>query len=1332
MAQQKLNVGDSGDDIRALHERLKAHGVEVSAEEQKRKFFGPSTRAAVSGFQKAHGIDTTGGVCEKTAALLMSNAQPVLASTAKEMTAPGFTRQQSASAVAIPSGTASTAPTRPAEAAGKLTGPFQTSPGTHGGQPPHPPSWPSGSAAGPQYRLEGRILLDSGTPAANLNLFLFGLGFGGVAAEIARARTNESGNYAFDYDPGGKVPNLEVRAADAEGKLIPLSKILFGASEKEVLNLVEPGGLRPLAGEYQRLSGDLAKEIGDLAHLKNAREDAERQDLTILNRATGWDARLIALLAIAESLSGDPDVKLPPEPVYGLLRAGLPSDKCLLAQVDADVVEQVLRRVRDAGIVEIADQQIGEFKPQFAAFANKMRLATPAAGSRSTFGEWLKASGLNADAQTKFASVYFRHRGDTGQLWENARQAGVDESQINKLQLQGKLAFLAGNSEAMTTRLMRKQIRDPVELVRQGFYDARQWKAEISALAGNDREKLNALIPPAYEAEKVEDRIGAYAEDMARKVRLSYPTQVIGDIIEKDDSDAFRLGAARTATAKLLNKAASQGFRLGATPVEAFFRDHPEVRADMVGDEFKKVQEQMKTLQRVYQITPSNEAMPVLLKLGLKSAYDVVAVSEKVFVERFAKELPSPEQAELVYRKAMQVSSVTQNLVTVARKWNTDLAIPVMSVPPGVRESARTELIKNYPTMEMLFGSMDFCECEHCRSVLSPAAYLVDLLRFLDPEEAEWEIFLTLWKNSHQNQDYLGKFKKPYDALIERRPDLPHIPLTCENTNVVLPYIDVVNEILEYYVVHEELTKDAAHDTGEASTAELLAEPQNVIKEAYDKLCEISYPLPFDLWIETAREFTEYFDVPLWRLLETLRKRDDLFTPDEVYDRAAIFFETLRLSPAEVKIFTNSDPLSKWFLLYGLPDDIVALTEAVDPDTGQRIDLNSAKTLSRRLGVTYKELVEIIQTGFVNPKLTQLRLLYTLRVSIHDARFYCEYKYLLSADPTTLSTEDQQRRLEVEAFSQKLEQLSGTFNVPAAALEAALQAIPFSDILVLADTDTGCNFDKTTLRYSDGRKVDGIACLKINLFVRLWRKLGWSIEETDRALQTFVPKNAPFEPAHFAKQPLKTALIYLAHLKLLDEKWNLGKLGRLKLLALWSDIATTGRNSLYAQLFLTPSVLKSAPVFDHPLGQYLTDPDIKLKDHVLAVQSALGLTADEIGRILGDAGKVLDTAELSLPNVSLLYRYGLLAKALKLSVRELIALKQISGLNPCKLLHPDPLTTIEEDHPFSQTLRFIEAAEGLKGSGLNIEDLEYLLLHQFDPTGKYRPDRVAALSGSAR
>lgn len=1194
-------------------------------------------------------------------------------------------------------------------------------------------------------RIEGRIVLEHGLPAEQMKLRLYRRDFGGAVTLLNETSTLAGGQYAFAYDPGGKTASIEVRAVKGANEEIVLSKPLneLSGESRAELNLVAPSTLQPLAAEYKRLSTDLTPHVGQMTKLAEAKEDKERQDITILNRATGWDARLIALAATTEKLSAEADVNLPQEAVYGLLRAGLPSDKLMLAQVGPDVVEQALKTVRDAGIVELNDQQIGDFKTAFTQFSNTVRLNIPAPGSHSSYAALLETSGLPQDVQNKFAPVYLNHRGDAAQLWEKARQTGLDEGQIRKLQLQGKFAFLAGNSAAMIAALMNKEVNDPAQLAAGDFHLPEQWKAEIISLTGNDENKLQELIPARYVAEKVADRLDAYVEDMARKFRQSYPTEVVGRLLEQD---TFNLPVtARDATVTLMKKASKQGFRLGQTPVAKFLKTHTGVSEGMAELDFQAANQQIKTLQRVYQITPSNEAMPVLMSLGMTSAFDVMAYSETEFRDLYVAEYrkkydkePTPAEPQLIYRKANQASNVIYNLFTIAKKLGSEPPVAGMSAPVEVRESVRNELIKQFPTLESLFGSMDFCECEHCRSVLSPAAYLVDLLQFVDAEPDVWSNFLAHWKATHGNQDYPHKDNNgnpltPYDVLIERRPDLPHIPLTCENTHTALPYIDIVNEILEYYVANGKLEEEAAHDTGEATTAELLAEPQNVIKEAYDKLRDKArYPLnlPFDLWLETVRQFCNYFEAPLARVMEVFRPSDDLFAPAQPFDRASLFMESLGLSPAEVAIFTDPKPLLKWHELYGFETADQALTEATDATTGQRIDLNSAKALSRRLGISYKEIAEIVQTGFVNPKLTHLHLLYKLGINIHDARFYLAHKGLLGQNPSALSSEDQKRQLEVQAFANELVKFAAAYAVTTAQLEAELQGIPFDEILVLADLDAGCNFDLTTLKYADGvKKADPIAFLRINLFVRLWRKLGWSIEETDRALCAFIPQSAPFDatPANLAKQPLKTALIYLAHLKTLNEKLRIGKQSLLKLLTLWSDIPISGKKPLYAQLFLTRSVLKTAPVFDHPLGRYLTDLSIKVKDHPLALQGALGLSADEIRRILEDNAKTLD-AELSLANVSLLYRYSLLAKALKLSVRDLIALKQLSGVDPTKPLHADPLATVNEDYPFSQTLRFVEITEAVKNSGLKIEDLEYLLRHRFDETGKYRPDREGTLA----
>jgi hypothetical protein len=1305
-----------------------------------------------------------------------------------------------------------------------------------------------------QRRIEGQIMLQHGLPAERLRLRLYRHDFGGNATLLEETSTLAGGEYAFAFDPGAAAASLEVRAVKGEDEEIPLSKPLnnLNGDTRANLNLVAPDTLQPLGAEYRRLLADLTTHVGEITRLAGAKENDERQDLTVLNRATGWDARLIALAATTERLSAEADIQLPAESIYGLLRAGLPSDKLMMAQVEPDVAEKALKTVRDAGIVDLTDQQISDFKTQFASFSTRVRLNVPALGARATYGEFLDKSGLSDEAKAAFAPVYLNHRGNGAQLWEEAHEAGLDDAQIGKLQLQGKFAFLAGNSETMTAALMAKQINDPVELVKQDFYRADSWVTEVLTQAGiplerrnnltdADKEKLAPIIPAAYVGEKVEDRLESYADDMARKVRIGFPTQVIERQIERNE---IVLPADRDSTLTLVKNAAAQGFRLGETPVETFFKTHTGVRDGIADDEFQGAQQQIKTLQRVYQITPTNEAMPVLMALDMTSAFDVMAYSEEEFISLYAgkyfeiyEKFPTPTESRLILRKANQVSSVAYNLFTIARKLDSEPPVAGMSAPVEVRESVRNELIKQFPTMESLFGSMDFCECEHCRTVLSPAAYLVDLLQFVDIEPGVWSNFLAQWIVNHGNQVYPhidknGNPLKPYDVLVERRPDLPHIALTCENTHTALPYIDIVNEILEYYVANGKLSEAATHETGEATTAELLAEPQNVISGAYDMLRETRYPLtlPFDLWIETVRQFCNYFETPLARVLEVFRPNDDLFAPVQPFDRSSIFMESLGLSNTDLEIFTEPDPLANdgWHELYGLPTIRPAIqnptndrdatltidnadarkfqqglvctyfdvsTSSLSPESktitaigpadsggpGQTIVifagvwsaspnagdllvcdapamLKSATTLSRRLSVSYKEIAAIVETGFVNPMLSELALLYKLGVSIQDARLYKDHKLfyeqnkdLIGADRGTLSPADQQRFddlsntvpntektgweivNELAAFDRRLNELAAEFNTTLDQLQTQIQNIAFDRVLVLADPDAGCNFDLTTLQYADGTKADPIVFLRFNLFVRLWRKLGWSLEETDRVLQAFVPKNTRFETANLAQQPLKTTLIYVSHLKELNYRLGLGKQGRMKLITLWTDIATTGKKPLYAQLFLTRNVLKSDAVFDHPLGEYLSNGE-KIKNHVLALQSALGLTTDDISRILVDAEISLDTTDLTLPNVSLLYRYGLLAKALKLSTRDLISLKQLSGLDPFRQLHPEPLAdtpatkAIELDHPFTQTIRFIEVAAEVKGSGLKIEDLDYLLRHQFDGTGKYRSDPDATLA----
>ena len=422
--------------------------------------------------------------------------------------------------------------------------------------------------------------------------------------------------------------------------------------------------------------------------------------------------------------------------------------------------------------------------------------------------------------------------------------------------------------------------------------------------------------------------------------------------------------------------------------------------------------------------------------------------------------------------------------------------------------------------MEELFGSLDYCACDHCRSVLSPAAYFVDLLHFLDPPADEWQADLTQWRAEHAApypfadaqafQDFQDQWAvdhpsarvpdtelSPYQVLTRRRPDLAQLPLTCENTNTAMPYLDVVNEILEFYVAHGRLEPGAVRDTGQALAADLLAEPQYLIPEAYEILRTASYPMvvPFDLWLETVRRLLEHFGTPLWTVLDAFRRTDALYpTGAQGYGQAAVAIERLGLSGAEYALLTDPDPEPHWHERYGYPADARAQAQA---------DLSNAKNLARRLGVTQQELLDLLVTGFVNPRLARIAALPKLGLGISDV-----LRYQGAPGHAPFSPAEQAE------FEAALAPIGGP-----AALGDQWDADELTQILVLADPDAGCGFETTTLQYGDGRPADPVAFLMLNYLVRLWRRLGWSLDETDRGCRSSCPPTRTRAPVRRSATP---------------------------------------------------------------------------------------------------------------------------------------------------------------------------------------------------------------------
>src|SRR6266498_1718041 len=457
-------------------------------------------------------------------------------------------------------------------------------------------------------------------------------------------------------------------------------------------------------------------------------------------------------------------------------------------------------------------------------------------------------------------------------------------------------------------------------------------------------------------------------------------------------------------------------------------------------------------LERLYQITPSDGAMQALSRLGIDSARRVTQYTEREFLAKFGNEFATPREAELVHRKAQQVHGT---ILSTAVDYLLQRGGPRVYALAGSNGSGGLHEFQNPPgarplldggvpgkaTLDTLFGNLDFCTCEDCKSVLSPAAYYVDLLEMLDLHDVP-----------HDGDD-------PQTVLFGRRPDLKNLLLTCENTNVALPYIDLVNEVLEHYVAHGSLDGYTGHDTSpDATTADLLVDPTFVEAAAYTPLADAVYPvpLPFHMPLEALRLQSQAWDT---RLADALA----------VFGSAAdVRKETLGLNPANASIG--------------------ALNAAVA----------NAKTFCRRLGLAYLDLAAILTTRFVNPGVALVPLLEALGVGLDKIQSWLDGT-LTDAQLTALFPGD----LDPARYGGDV---LGWLTGNRALIMGMVVLAPTAD--AGSETDD-CDFGKRELRLSlpdpNANALTESEYTKLYRFVRLWRRLGWDIPATDGLLARFLP-----------------------------------------------------------------------------------------------------------------------------------------------------------------------------------------------------------------------------------
>ncbi|KAB8220807.1 hypothetical protein BDV33DRAFT_203017 [Aspergillus novoparasiticus] len=262
--------------------------------------------------------------------------------------------------------------------------------------------------------------------------------------------------------------------------------------------------------------------------------------------------------------------------------------------------------------------------------------------------------------------------------------------------------------------------------------------------------------------------------------------------------------------------------------------------------------------------------------------------------------------------------------------------------------------------------------CDECITTTSAAAYFVWLLDKLKQIE-----FLN---ESSENKSNLQ------EKLFQRRPDLKDLELTCANTKNLIPYIDLVNEVLEDLVWH-------FHGNGSADSAKVsiraynmsdsdtsnrcIDRPRNINYELYKTIMPSTmsplHVLPFNRALFSIRTYLKALGTSRSELLSAFAKDR---SSDEVLKRARVA-EILGLSYNDYIAIANdeeneeeSEEENEEFVPQGIGKRKEAWEywgykdreDLLSPTNGAIV----VEQLLHRSGLTFQELVSLQRSAYVN------------------------------------------------------------------------------------------------------------------------------------------------------------------------------------------------------------------------------------------------------------------------------------------------------------------------------------------------------------------------------
>lgn len=1166
-----------------------------------------------------------------------------------------------------------------------------------------------------RQEVRGKVLFADGFPAPGLMVTAFNRNLR-TEQELGKSRSDKQGSYRIYYsedqlrNPEAGGVDLIVKVFTADGSRLAVSPVLFNAPPLAELNLTIPVEVQAPPPLFEKLSYALEPLLGDVKvqNLEEANavanEENQHRDLSFLAGETGFEKAVLARFVLAHKLA---QANLPAEFWFVLLGGSVfrfAENKSLAEQFKsvtdslAALAPATVRKsfVRSFNQNEVSKAFQNKTDDWLEAFLDFVAVRSVSDSPQPTFLKLaLEDAGIqNTEKQESFARLFNEHKALTPELLQALAEGGsFKEGEIANLQTSFRLAEMTQGQFSLVKAIKEEfGVRQPEQIRTLAKIGERQWvdlvKAKHAAGEITLPIDLNGFAGTAKPQEAE-----VYGRTLARRFREAFPTTAFAGQLAQALSNGGTQGLKRAeALGAFLER--HEDFEFLNTNVDEYLKNgtHPDFKALASDDDFRQ---EMKATQRVFKLHQSFEATNTLLADNIHSAQQVYRLGESQFVQLYA-DRPGfdANSARVAWNRAADTHAATLTIVADLK------ALDANSLPQVLQNN--NQALSSFPNWENLFQTGDLCDCEACRSVLSPAAYFADLLIFLRDRKAANPAFTVK------------------EILFRRRPDLGYLELNCENALTPLPYIDVVCEVLENviaagdndvelvgltnipdtsaatktmianalqtanldfgadfslskidplvstdpvrWVIHGDdrtylLKKQTTPNffaeilrNTKTGADELRAYPQYVNPKAYDKLRQAKYPiaLPFDLFAEEVRSAIQKTNLQRWDLMTTFRGATAPNNPTN----GEIAAEYFGISANPTAAFDE-----KRLIL--VADTTFAGQQIIWGESGNPNWLNTVgivKNFLQKTGLEYNDLLTLLDLKFINP----------------------------------------------------------------------------AGNIAVVHLDASCDTEQKVIQVLDQSDLD-----RIHRFLRLWRKLkGWKMWEVDLVIRTRSIGNGALDESFLIN------LFYVCQLKnRLGGKTTVEQMcslfsNHLNTETRFTKLHEKREEALYQRLFLNRRLINPLdPAFeldpvtgDLPAGQTITA-------HQPVVVAALGLREPDLllfKALTRTNGSRYINDDLTLSNLSFLWQHSWYSKLLKFKAEEWkLVLKicddQVMSFDPRFAWHlfnridqlkatgfsPDELNwLLAADRSARAATKEADAARFLSTLRKNLQ----AIAHQYDPT----------------